>query len=406
MTANVKLWEVATLYDSLHKTPNSYIDNGYPMIRVTDVKRGFVNFEGTKKVGRSIYNEFSKKYKPEVGDVIFTRVGSYGNSCYVNKSFEFCLGQNTVCISPKQDLIHPYFLYIFLNSPQAKTQIESFISGSSQPTISLKNIKEIALQLPLKDVQKSRSNAIAAYDTLIENNNRRIVILEKIAQSIYKEWFIHFRFPGHENCKFKDSLFGKIPYSWSVGRIKDIGSVHTGKTPSKKKANYYNSNVIPFLKTPDMHGAIFAVDISDYLSQDGADSQKNKFIPEGSICVSCIGARAGAVAITPFSLQTNQQINSVILNDTFWREYLYLFCISLHDKIHAIGSSGATMTNVSKGKFETIETLLPDEKILVMFSRFTKPLFDSILNLQLRNMNLKKQRDMLLPKLISGEINV
>jgi type I restriction enzyme S subunit len=264
-----------------------------------------------------------------------------------------------------------------------------------------------------KRIQNGISRFLINYDNLIENNNRRIAILEDMAQSLYREWFVNFRYPGHAdavdkdgNQKLIDSPLGLIPEGWEVKRIKDIGSVNTGKTPSKAKSEYYNSADVPFLKTPDMHGAIFSVDIGDYLSVLGANSQKNKFVPANSICVSCIGARAGVVTITSEELQTNQQINSVVLADLKYREYFYLFAVTLHQKIHALGSSGATMTNVNKSKFEGIEVIVPPEEIIQAFHLATSSSFDLILNLQKRNKNLKQQRDMLLPKLISGQIEL
>jgi type I restriction enzyme, S subunit len=108
-----ELGEVAALYDSLHQTPQ-YADDGFPMIRVTDIRRGFVDTTNAVKVDEETYLQFSKKHKPKVGDILFSRVGSYGNSTYVNRDEEFCLGQNTVCISPEQSRIQPTFLYCAL----------------------------------------------------------------------------------------------------------------------------------------------------------------------------------------------------------------------------------------------------------------------------------------------------
>lgn len=140
-----RLSEVSDLKDCLHETP-VYSEDGYHMIRVTDIRRGFLNLSGTMMVNQETYQKFIKKHKPEVGDIIFSRVGSYGNSCYVNNEVEFCIGQNTVCISHKKGIIVPFYFYCCLNSPQVKGQIDSFVGGASQPTISLKNIS--ALQIP------------------------------------------------------------------------------------------------------------------------------------------------------------------------------------------------------------------------------------------------------------------
>ncbi len=109
----VVIADIAILYDSLHKTPK-YSNDGYPMVRVTDINRGYLDLSNTKKVDENTYKEFTKKYKPHVGDILFSRVGSYGNSSYVNNHEYFCLGQNTVCISPNHHLIDSFYWYCCL----------------------------------------------------------------------------------------------------------------------------------------------------------------------------------------------------------------------------------------------------------------------------------------------------
>ena len=131
---NIELDSIATLWDCLHKTP-SYSEDGYPMVRVTDIKRGYLDLSGTLKVNDKTYREFIGRHKPQVGDILFTRVGSYGNSCLVNREQDFCIGQNTVCITPDHLNIIPYFLYCCLNAPSLKNQIDSLVGGASQPTI-------------------------------------------------------------------------------------------------------------------------------------------------------------------------------------------------------------------------------------------------------------------------------
>ena len=140
-----ELGNIADIVDSLHKIPKQYHSSGYSMVRVTDVKKGTLDLSSTLKVDEDTFVEFSKKHTPTKGDIIFTRVGSCSNSCIVGNETEFCLGQNTVYIIPKTN---SYFLYYFLNSPGGKYQIESSIGGSTQPTISLKSIKDYDIPIP------------------------------------------------------------------------------------------------------------------------------------------------------------------------------------------------------------------------------------------------------------------
>ena len=181
-----------------------------------------------------------------------------------------------------------------------------------------------------------------------------------MARSIYREWFVNFRFPGHENVSRVDSPIGPIPKGWEVKRVCDFGNIVTGKTPSKAKPDFYGGG-FPFLKTPDMHGNMFILATGERLSAAGAKSQSNKTIPVGSICVSCIGT-IGVVSITTEDCQTNQQINSVVLAEEQCREFLFFRLQDAKQTLENLGSTGATMGNVNKGKFESVEVASPAQQ--------------------------------------------
>ncbi len=201
-----------------------------------------------------------------------------------------------------------------------------------------------------------------------------------------------------------ESELGLIPEGWEVKRIDDFGEVVTGKTPSKKREEYYGNDV-PFIKTPDMHNGIFVINTNEYLTYEGADSQKNKYLPPKSISVSCIGT-VGIVSINALSAQTNQQINSIVLKESFFLEFLYFALLDLKPTIQNYGSTGATMANLSKGKFEQLKIIAPSQNLIKYFHKIVSPLFNQILILSKKNINLKQQRDLLLPKLISGKTSV
>jgi type I restriction enzyme, S subunit len=194
-----------------------------------------------------------------------------------------------------------------------------------------------------------------------------------------------------------------VPQGWERVKISDMGEVVTGKTPSTKMADYYGRE-IPFIKTPDMHKASVVVTTEQYLSRSGADSQKNKYIPPGSIMVSCIGT-VGVVAMNASIAQTNQQINSLVPTMPNIQFYAYFALSDLRPFLEGMGG-GATMANVSKSKFESIEVVLPGIETLQKFDHYCRPIFLQIEKLTIQSLKLAAARDLLLPRLMNGEIAV
>jgi type I restriction enzyme, S subunit len=225
-----------------------------------------------------------------------------------------------------------------------------------------------------------------------------------MARALYREWFVHFRFPGHEKLQLIASTIGDIPQGWEVKSIRQFGPVITGKTPSKGNADFYGDDM-PFVKLPDMHGNMFILGTNDRLSTGGAESQANKTLPAGSICVSCIGT-IGVVSITTEVCQTNQQINSVVLANEAIREFLFLRLQDAKQTLENLGANGATMGNVNKGKFESMEIICPPDDLLASYHRIVEPMFSEILGLIRQIQNLFRTRNLLLPRLLSGQATV
>jgi len=296
----------------------------------------------------------------------------------------------------------PSFVYYLVST--LSDELKANAGGAATPIINKTAFSDIEVQVPPLPIQKRIARILSAYDDLIENNQRRIKILEEMARSLYREWFVHFRYPGHEDVPLVDSALGSIPQGWATKPVKDFGLVLTGKTPSKKNPNYYGDDM-PFIKTPDMHGNMFILNSGESLSYLGAQSQRNKTLPAGSICVSCIGT-IGVVSLTTEECQTNQQINSVILQDEVTREFLFFSLQAAKQRLENLGANGATMGNVNKGKFESLEVTTPPNNLLAEYSRLVQPMFSSILSFSRKSMVLRQTRDLLLPKLLSGQVKL
>jgi type I restriction enzyme S subunit len=326
----------------------------------------------------------------QMGEVVMTARPSFSNQQI-----------NTIVPNSKVDAS---FLYYSLSTRKQELLSLGSATGVRTPILNKSGFCDTKLVVPPLPVQQRIVNILSAYDELIENSQRRIKILEAMARGLYREWFVHFRFPGHENHPRVASALGEIPQGWEVKAIQEFGKVVTGKTPSKANAGFFGEDV-PFVKTPDMHGNLFILGTNESLSTVGANSQANKTLPVGSICVSCIGT-IGVVSITTEDCQTNQQINSVVLAKSEYREFLFLRLQEAKQALENLGSNGATMGNVNKSKFETMEIVAPLDAHLFDFHRLTQPMFNSILNLTRQVQNLRATRDLLLPRLLSGQINV
>ena len=373
---------------------------GYPLIRTPNIGKGRFNLEGVHRVSENVYRQRNLRATPQDDDLIFAREAPAGNVAIIKNGEKFCLGQRTVLIRPNPQYVSPDFLTYFLLAPQQQYKLLGTANGATVPHINLPTIRELEIDIPHIEIQRRIADILSAYDDLIENNRKQIKLLEEAAQRLYKEWFVYLRFPGHEHTK----IVGGVPGGWEIRTVSDFGEVITGKTPSTSKPAYYDGN-IPFVTIPDMHNTIFPLSTEKCLSEQGAKTQKNKFLPPDSVMVSCI-ATVGLVNIASEWCQTNQQINSVILKDKKDLYFFYFAMKRIKSLLDGVGSNGATMTNVNKTKFESIKILYPGNYLTNCFFEFSMPIFQKILVLSKENQRLQKARDRLLPKLMNGEIEI
>ena len=357
-----QLEEIANIYDSLHQTP-VYIENGISMVRVTDLSEGYLNLSKTSKVAEEVYNEFTKKYIPKKYDIIMSRVGTYGVCALVNTEERFCLGQNTVIISAKKN---KKFLYYYLISRCVKKQIEGFVTGSTQKTISDERKKKIV-------------NILSSFDEKIELNNKINDNLQKFIINLY-------------NLKFSEKE--------NNGKLKDI---------IKKVNNSVN------IKTKNINLKYFPVDAlpSNYmLTKEGKENEEakssliefNKYdILIGAMRVYfhrvCLAAENGITRTTTFVLQPKK------------REYLYYALITMNNNLFIdyanFTSKGSTMPYaVWENVCEDYEIYIPTIEELESFNKIAESIFEKMIENEKENRELKQLRDTLLPKLMNGEIDL
>lgn len=380
-----------------------------PVIKIGNISNGenIIVDNSTQYVNKEFLS-IDKKYHILNGDILISLTGSHmnqpnsmvGRCCRNLDDVVYLLNQRAGKVIPKKTVNKDFLYYVFrLKSIQYAIANRAY-GGANQVNVSPKDIMGIKFRIPNFAVQNRVVDILTTYDKLVENNNKRIKLLEQMAENLYKEWFVRFRFPGYEDVEFENG----IPKSWEIKRLFEFGKIETGKTPSKERDQNYGGDIM-FIKTPDMHDNIYVISTDEFLSIEGHLTQPKKLLPENSIMVSCIGT-AGVVAINDRPAHTNQQINSIILSKSEYLEWLYFVCKNLKEIIEMFGATGSTMTNLSKGKFEKLKVVTPPEKLILEYHELTKNLFVEVRVLLHKNDLLAKQRDMLLPRLMSGKLEV
>ena len=378
---------------AINKKTNHHISDeptNLHLLRIGDMKDG--NFSIFVK------NTIPEKFIAKESDIIFTRTGQVG--LVFRKQYGVVHNNCFTVTTIDEDILLQEFIYYALQEKSFYEEAVSRATGAAQPDLSHGAFNSIQIYLPPIESQRKITNILNAYDILIENNKKQIKLLEEAAERLYREWFVDLHFPGYENTEIIDG----VPEGWKKQKIAEFGEIITGKTPSTTKKQYYGGN-IPFVKIPDMHNCVYPIVTEFTLTTEGANTQKNKFIPKNGIMVSCI-ATVGLVNIAIETCQTNQQINSIVLNDEQDLYYTYFTMKRLKALLEGVGSNGATMTNVNKTKFGNLEVLYPGNNLRKDYFDYCKPIFEKIYALSIGVHKLSQVRDGLLPKLMSGEIEV
>lgn len=390
-------WEIKSLADIVQLNPKESIAKGtiakkVPMDKLHPFCRDIPEY---------IFEKFNGGTKFRNGDTIMARITpclENGKTAKVDilNDGEIGFGSTEYIVFRAIDGISDAdYLYYLICSPFVRNPaIKSMIGSSGRQRVQIDVIENLQIEVPPLEGQRKIGSLLKSLDDKIALNNRINDNLQQQAQALFKLWFIDF-----------EPFGGILPVDWKKGTIDDLATdIICGKTPSTKVNEYYGED-IPFITIPDMHNNTYVVATERYLSTIGATSQEKKTLPQNSICVSCIGT-AGLVALTATKSQTNQQINSIIPKKGVSPYYIYLLMKTLYDTINKLGQSGSTIVNLNKTQFSKINVLVPTLKSMSEFDKVLEPVFEMIMFNQLENIKLCSLREVLLPKLMSGEINI
>ena len=370
-----------------------------PYLANVNVRWGEFDLEGLPLM--KFEESEQERYELKYGDLVICEGGEPGRCAIWKEQIPNMKIQKALHRVRVHDCLdYRYLFYWFLLAGKTG-ELDQYFTGATIKHMPGQKLKEVVIDKPPLEIQHRIADILSAYDDLIENNQKQIKLLEEAAQRLYKEWFVDLHFPGHENTKIVDG----VPEGWNECTVESFGTVITGKTPPTSNKEYYTNGKVPFVTIPDMHNVVYPLKTEKKLTIEGAQTQKNKYIPPNSVMISCIGT-VGLVSIATEVCQTNQQINSIILNNEDDLYFFYESMLRMKDLLDGLGSNGATMTNVNKSKLEKLIIISPSKDIVKQYNDVCKPLFESALNLSRKNVYLKNMREALLPKLMSGEVEV
>lgn len=382
-----------------------FFDEGHCLfLSTTNVTTDGFRFDDCQFITESKDAEL-RKGKLQRNDIVLTTRGTLGNCAYYADSVRFDhirINSGMVIVRVDEKELYAPFVYSFFRSEVFQKQVEGLRSGAAQPQLPIRDLKRVKLKYPSLDEQKRIAFVIANYDDLIENNKRRIALLEESARLLYREWFVHFRFPGHEHVKIIDGL----PEGWSRTSIANISQTIGGGTPSTKKPEYWDDGDVVWFSPTDLtnNGSVVLLDSAKKITTAGLQKSSAKLLPPRTILMTS-RASIGYFGVFEGIASTNQGFISVIPNDENLRWYLLHNLWNRVDEIKSL-AGGATFKEINKTTFRALEVIVPSEIVLKVFHEFYSDIYQQLINLTRQNQKLIQARDILLPRLMNGDLAV
>ena len=269
------------------------------------------------------------------------------------------------------------------------------------PNLNQRILASVPVVLPPREHQERIIGVVSAYDDLIENNRRRIRLLEQAARLLYKEWFVHLRFPGHERVKVKDG----VPEGWERKKIADVCETVGGGTPSTKVSDYWEGDITWVVPTDvTRNDCLVLLDSERKITEKGLRESSAQLVPANTILMTS-RASVGFFALMDVEVCTNQGFINIIPHDEKTRMYL-LFNLMIRTPEIRSNAKGTTYPEISKGRFRQMDVLIPARTLVVDFAKIASGIIQQVRYLKRSTLKLTQARDLLLPRLMNGKITI
>ncbi len=269
-----------------------YQTEGVPFFRgkeITEKYNGAIEVSTELFIARSKFEEIkAKSGAPRPGDLLLTSVGTLGSTYVVRRGDEFYFKDGNITWFRAFDGLDSDYFKFWLTAPDGRAELKKCTIGSSQSAYTIVLLKGMEIELPSLSEQRRIASILSAYDDLIENNTRRIAILEEMARRIYEEWFVRFRFPGHENVRMVESELGLVPEGWAIEVVEDVTETLGGGTPSKTEPDFWADGTINWYSPTDLTGAktVFMEESATKITELGLAKSSAKLFPPNSVMMT------------------------------------------------------------------------------------------------------------------------
>ncbi len=392
-----KLEDVCTqITDGKHGDCRDQPSSGFYFLSCKDVANGKLNYEDARQITEDDFLDTHRRTKFAPSDVLITNSGTIGRMALApdNELTSRTTFQKSVAIlKPIPSLVEPSFLYYALQA-DIRRLIE-FAGGTAQKNLLLRDLRAFEVSVPPLPVQRRISGILSAYDELMENSQRRIRILEAMARALYCEWFVHFRFPGHEKLPRVASPLGDIPQGWEVRTVKHVATVSYGFPFQSKKFNTdgIGTPVIRIRDIPEGFSPTFMDE----------DAEPKYHVNNGHILVGMDGDFHMCIWSSGHAFQ-NQRVARFESNGEIGNLHLFL---ALEKPIQELNKAivGTTVAHLGDMHIRTIQIVWPPANVRAKAREVLEPMSEQIIALKRQIQNLRQTRDLLLPRLLSGQVN-
>ena len=380
---------------------HDYVENGVPVVMPQQLGDNEISEYGMAQINEQDRDRLIR-HVMRAGDIVFSRRGDVTRRAYITgKEDGWLCGTGCLLLRLNHPQCDNRYLVRFLGLHETRSYLTQHAIGATMPNLNQRILASVPVVLPPREHQERIIGVISAYDDLIENNRRRIQLLEQAARLLYKEWFVHLRFPGHEDVKIKDG----VPAGWERKKIAEVCETVGGGTPSTKVSDYWEGGITWVVPTDvTRNDCLVLLDSERKITEKGLRESSAQLVPANTILMTS-RASVGFFALMDVEVCTNQGFINIIPHDEEMRMYLLFNLMSRVAEIRS-NAKGTTYPEISKGRFRQMDIMIPAQTLAVDFAKIASGIIQQVRHLKHSTLKLTQARDLLLPRLMNGKIAI